>query len=464
MESANLDWLYDLAKERELRIQPKRVGSERRPPLAHLNAAIKYASSLRKTLAKASKTSNRPAFTQRCAIRINYGRGGSVGKWYAVGRYISRESAVDAQTAFNALTDGLDMPGTMADWRRDGDELFFKMIVSPEFGYEVDLVKLTRETMADAEAQLGRQLEWMAVEHHNTDNPHLHVLIRGVSRDGLELRLPREFVQQGMRSIAEERTTNQLGYRSEQQIIEAQQREVGQARYTGLDRKLKQRIGGNDEVVLPPPRVKDLGTMDGMTNMHLVARLQKLRDMGLAKQSDKKDGWIVDPGYEASLRAMQKTVDRQKMMAAHGVVSSDKSLPFRKLSFKDVQDVEGRILVHGTEEQGNGIKNFVMVESITGEVLQVPHVREVDRARHHGQLHPGSYVRVKKTGDEPPSFSVLEDGAAESLLLDSTWLRKNGARLSQTIPARLGGWLGKMREASAAAAAPRRNDRDYGGR
>jgi hypothetical protein len=461
MPSANLGWLYNLPKDREFKVDPKRVGSEKKPPLADLNNAIKYMTGSGKTSRNPSSTSNRPQWTQRCVIRVNYGSGGSVGKWYSVGRYISRESAVDKQTAFNAVTDELDMPSTMADWRRAGDERFFKVIISPEFGHDLDLVKLTRETMADAEAQLGRLLEWMAVEHHNTDNPHLHVLIRGVDRLGLDLRLPREFIKEGMRAIAEERTTNQLGYRSEQQVIEAQQREVSQARYTGLDRKLKKLVNVGGELVLPPPRVRDLNTPEGMTNMHLVARLRKLRDMGLAKPSDKKDGWIIDPAYEESLRAMQKTIDRQKMMAVHGVISSDKSLPFRKLSFKDVQEVEGRILVHGTEEHGNGIKNFVLVESINGEVLQVPHVREIDQARHHGQLQPGAYIQVKKSTDDPPTFSVLELGEADSLLLDSAWLRKNGGRLAAGIPQQFGGWLGKLRDAGLAHA-PSRDDRGNG--
>jgi len=42
----------------------------------------------------------------------------------------------------------------------------------------------TRELMADAERDLGTRLDWVAVDHWNTDNPHVHVLIRGRGDDG----------------------------------------------------------------------------------------------------------------------------------------------------------------------------------------------------------------------------------------------------------------------------------------
>ena len=45
-----------------------------------------------------------------------------------------------------------------------------------------DLRAFTRELMADAERDLGTKLDWVAVDHWNTDNPHIHVLVRGQRR------------------------------------------------------------------------------------------------------------------------------------------------------------------------------------------------------------------------------------------------------------------------------------------
>ena len=50
-----------------------------------------------------------------------------------------------------------------------------------------DLRAFTRELMADAERDLGTRLDWVAVDHWNTDNPHIHVLVRGRADDGAGL-------------------------------------------------------------------------------------------------------------------------------------------------------------------------------------------------------------------------------------------------------------------------------------
>jgi hypothetical protein len=46
----------------------------------------------------------------------------------------------------------------------------------------------TRELMVDAERDLSTKLDWIAVDHWNTDNPHIHVLVRGRADDGQESR------------------------------------------------------------------------------------------------------------------------------------------------------------------------------------------------------------------------------------------------------------------------------------
>jgi hypothetical protein len=49
-------------------------------------------------------------------------------------------------------------------------------------------------------------------EHHNTEHPPAHVVVRGVRSDGDGLRLSRHYIQQGIRSAAEHLCTRQLGY------------------------------------------------------------------------------------------------------------------------------------------------------------------------------------------------------------------------------------------------------------
>src|ERR1019366_8475942 len=41
---------------------------------------------------------------------------------------------------------------------------------------------------------------WAAVNHFDTSHPHAHVVVRGIDRDGRELRIARGYISTGMRS------------------------------------------------------------------------------------------------------------------------------------------------------------------------------------------------------------------------------------------------------------------------
>ena len=76
-----------------------------------------------------------------------------------------------------------------------------------------------------------------------------------------------------------------------------------------------------------------------------------LETMGLAEHAG-PNLWRVRGDFEDVLRAMQRSADRQKMLAAHGVLMSDERLPLVVLDLRSLTTLEGRILVHGEEETG----------------------------------------------------------------------------------------------------------------
>jgi type IV secretory pathway VirD2 relaxase len=47
-----------------------------------------------------------------------------------------------------------------------------------------ELRPFTRSLMERMDADLGTRLEWVAVDHGDTDNPHTHVVLRGVDQTG----------------------------------------------------------------------------------------------------------------------------------------------------------------------------------------------------------------------------------------------------------------------------------------
>jgi type IV secretory pathway VirD2 relaxase len=149
---------------------------------------------------------------------------------------VSRDGA--EARLFDATSDAID-ERAFAE-RCSDDRHHFRFIVAPEDAAELeDLRAFTRELMQDVERDLGTKLDWAAVDHWNTDNPHIHVLIRGRADDGRDLVISRDYISRGFRDRAAERVTLELGPRSEREIRAGLEKEVEAERWTSLDRALR---------------------------------------------------------------------------------------------------------------------------------------------------------------------------------------------------------------------------------
>jgi len=149
---------------------------------------------------------------------------------------------------FGSGGDAMPISETLGRWQESGDGRMFKLIISPEFGDRMNLKKHVSDLMQQMEKDLGTKLEWVAVEHHNTDHPHAHVAIRGVDDRGQDLEVSPEYIAQGSRIRAQELATRELGYRSDHDVTEAMDRQVAQQRFTDLDRTLLK--AGNEQGAL----------------------------------------------------------------------------------------------------------------------------------------------------------------------------------------------------------------------
>ena len=121
----------------------------------------------------------------------------------------------------------------------------------------------------------------MAVDHWNTDNPHVHVLVRGVASDGRDLVIDRYYISEGMRARAQERVTVELGPRSERDIQQVLRREVDAERWTSLDRRLQKQRDDLGVVDLSP----EADATRRSNRAFLIGRAQMLERMGLTKSA-----------------------------------------------------------------------------------------------------------------------------------------------------------------------------------
>ena len=397
-------------------------------------------------------------------MRITYVGNRTSGQWKAHGRYLSREGAThkaaQREAAFDESCQKLDGAHCLDDWQRSGDPRLWKIIISPEFGEHLDMPQLARGVMTGVERELGAGVEWVAVAHYNTGHPHVHIAMRGIDRQGREIRMPKEFIKHGVRKVAEDWCTKELGYRTKAQALEAQRREVSEVRYTSLDRLIAR---ANTD---PNAGMHFLVTCPGGGRAQLlVARLAVLEGMGLSRRVS-ADTWEVRCDLEGVLRGMQKMADRQKTLNAGGVLRSDERLPILPLDHGALDCVEGRILVHGEEENG---RSYLMLESTDAKVYAINHTRRMQEMRNAGGLNVNQFVRFRKVlAAGRPRIEVEELGSAESILEDRVYLRQTVQQLARKgiTPMEEGwaGWLGRYQQAVARASDKLRRERPVVGR
>jgi type IV secretory pathway VirD2 relaxase len=217
--------------------------------------------------------------------------------------------------------------------------------------------------MEDAERDLGTALDWVAVEHWNTDNPHIHVLVRGRADDGQDLVVSRDYISKGFRTRAAERVTLEMGPRSEQEIRAGLENEVGAERLTSLDRSLRDisdegggiadlRPGGASE----DPELRRL----------MLSRAAKLERLGLAEQVGLAQ-WTLKPGLEPALRDLAIRGDIIKMM--HRAMSGEGSEPdvarFALHGDQPAEAVLGRLVERGLDDELKGTA-YAVIDSVDG--------------------------------------------------------------------------------------------------
>src|SRR3546814_10899430 len=81
-----------------------------------------------------------------------------------------------------------------------------------------DLKTFARELMGQMEKDLGTKLDWVGVDHWNTDNPHVHIILRGRTDDGQDLVISRDYINEGIRARAQDLVTQELGPRTDHEI------------------------------------------------------------------------------------------------------------------------------------------------------------------------------------------------------------------------------------------------------
>lgn len=284
--------------------------------------------------------------------------------------YLTREDPGGlAHGAFyDRASDAVDAKAVTAGWA--ADPRHFRMIVSAEDGEALgDLKPFIREVMSGLETKLGTKLEWLAVNHHDTDNPHTHVLIRGRRPDGQDLFIPSRLISSGIREHAQEIATRVLGPRLGVDLVQERFNDITRMTMTPLDREL---VSAARAGAFRPGRAD------------LAARLERLEAWGLAERQS--NGWKLESGLAAKLQDMaaHQAVVRAVAAARSGaeprlILEADGSAP-----------VVGELVYLGHVDE-IGDKFLAVVETGAGELRYARFERPHDLAVLAG-VAPGAIV------------------------------------------------------------------------
>ena len=338
---------------------------------------------------------------QRVVIKVSFSahRAGSA-KLAAHAAYLGRDGAArdDEQGQFyDAYRDKVEgLSRELDDWTQE-DPRHFRIMIAPESASRMeDLQGYVRDVMGQMESDLGVGTEWVAINHWNTDNPHAHVILRGRTREGHELRIPRDYLSHGLRHQARKRATAELGERSIFDERMALDRDIHAKGFSRLDKALAAELDGRGEV-----RLQDLGGRDpdqAIWGNALRARARELEARGLATEVRRnvmafKDGWT-------ETLAERSRVDITKTRNATKLHERGEELVGEVVGFEKRASGNSVLIL----DTGNKTKTMVNTKSPLVDHLQ-----------------KGSWVHVDETGHlSRLSYHSLEDqlGATAFTALD----------------------------------------------
>ena len=319
-------------------------------------------------------------------------------------RYVQRDGVSkehEPGQLYDATGDKADGNGFLE--RSEGDRHQFRFIVSPEDASELaDLKSFVRDLMAGMETDLETRLDWVAVDHFNTEHPHTHIVLRGRSLSSgpakgrnpgndlsKDLVIARDYITHGMRQRASELLTLELGPQTEREVRQKLERQVDQERFTDLDRALVRHsvdgmVDARPSYAHGPDRTKQVLR---------IGRLRTLEKRGLAKELE-PGRWRLAPRLEETLRRAGERGDIIKTMhrgfRQAGLDAGAADYAIYDPGDPRAQSFIGRIIDRGLHDEIDD-RHFVMVDAADGRV----HYVALDPRQDMDDLAMGAVVEIR---------------------------------------------------------------------
>lgn len=286
--------------------------------------------------------------------------------------------------------------------RTAGDRHQFRFIISAEDGAEYpDLKPYVRRLMTQVEQDLGTKLDWVAVDHFNTERPHTHIVLRGVDDRGDNLIIAREYISHGLRERASELVTLDLGPRTDREIEDRLRHDVDQERLTTIDRRLLRRMDID--------RTVSSADNDPFQQSVAAGRLRKLKTMDLAEDIGGGRYRLAD-GMEETLRRMGERGDIIRVMQRELTARRlDRAGVERVIASEMREPIVGKLISRGFSDEHRD-RHYMMVDGIDGRV----HYVDIGRGDATPSVPEGAGVRIEPTKADATNADRIVDAVARA--------------------------------------------------
>ena len=334
------------------------------------------------------------SWNQKSIAKVSYMKNSYQGQWGVHGRYLARQGAqLEDQPGlgFDSSNEDLNISKTLRTWQEDGDPRLWKIIISPEMAHKLDLKEHVRAVMGRVEKDLGTKLEWVAIDHYNTDNPHAHIVLRGVDQDGEELRINKEYFTQGFRQRSIQEATQKLGLRLERDILLNRDQAIRAMHITEIDREITRKLTKDNFINLTLPQSDFMYKQE----LQLKGRLMFFEEIGLAKKFNAAS-WHVDPNFMDYLKFIQTQQDIVKTKNRHSKDMLNPNLPVIVNKLEKIGDtIIGMVIGMGLSESP-GEPRYMLIEGIDNKIHYVLTPEGITKKRDSGDLRNGEMIYLER--------------------------------------------------------------------
>ncbi len=333
-------------------------------------------------------------YQQRCVVKVSYIQNGQSRAWAAHGDYLQREHAQtpgERGLGLNAERDDIDLKELLRAWQKANDPLLFKIIVSPENGYKMDLHQHAKDLMQQMQIDLDTKLEWAAIDHHNTDYPHLHIVVRGLDEKGKELRIESGYLKQGIRERSQVLASRELGFQRNQDLVQQRQQQVERDQVTKIDYSLRHRA--NDEGVISFKQKVADNAMAREWRLQEIARLKYLATMDLAKQLEPRV-WQLSPQLENTLHQLKFEDSIVEARARHGIEVTYRE-ELKTTQIDEDSPLTGKVVGMGLENELYD-KRYLIVEGTDGKAHYLQASNNMIKQHDEGVYRNGDVVTIER--------------------------------------------------------------------